>query len=113
VTVSAFNLSVQDNVRGDYLLFHPTTGAYFYRRCGAQGTTLSGTGQASKVGCLRQLKHLRADGITVKASVNTCSTSYAGLPGYAGSGAVILASKQQWTLSDSDTRNNPLTCPSP
>ena len=101
-TVTVFDYSVQDNTSGDYLLFNSQTGAYYFRKC-ATGMTISGTGQATTVGCTVRLT-VNTSTQRVTASVDKCKLT--------GTATVTTMSPMAtYTLTDSNTSNNTNTCP--
>jgi hypothetical protein len=102
ITVSPFDVCLQDDASGDALMMNSTTGDYRFTACGAS-FTLSGTGRVKlkKKGCVISLKDSRSDR-DVKASFNRCRNK--------GS-AAVAAQGRTFHITDSRTTDNACACP--
>src|SRR5262249_40256180 len=70
----SFGSCLKDNTTGDFIQWNTTTGDYQFTHCGANGFTLSGTGQVSLVGGIQWLKDKKADRIISVGMTNGGST---------------------------------------
>jgi uncharacterized repeat protein (TIGR01451 family) len=54
--VTVFDVCIEDDKSGDFLLFNSFTGDYLFTRCGPDGFTMSGRGRVTRVGCSTKLE---------------------------------------------------------
>jgi hypothetical protein len=104
-TVRAFDYVVVDTARGLIVRFLSTTGDYDFLDC-AKGTTLSGRGTLSIVGCKVELRDLGGDpkrpDRNVFVQANACTK--------VGSGNILIGGTA-YMLSDPNMSNNVAKCP--
>jgi hypothetical protein len=104
-TVKVFDYIIADDTNGKILRFDSLTGEYDFLDC-RKGTTLSGVGVVTKIGCKTELKHTgpvpKSPDRNVAATANYCTKI--------GSATITYGSLTH-TLSDSNLSNNPATCP--
>lgn len=102
--VKVFDVSIQDDLSGDTLLFNSITGDYIFYRCGASGFTLSGRGTITRQGCLVKL----GGDPKVSATLDSCIIN----PANRGSATIKPNPIGGWIyLTDSNTTNNLRPCP--
>jgi hypothetical protein len=103
-SVAIYDVSIQDNVSGDTLLFNSITGDYIFYRCGVSGFTLSGRGTITRQGCLVNL----GGDPKVSATLDSCPIA----PANKGSATIKPNPIGGWIyLTDSNTTNNSRPCP--
>lgn len=105
-TVTVWDVCIQDDQNGDFLLFNSFTGDYLFTRCGVGGFTMTGRGEISRSGCVVALH----DDTRVNASFDRCVIA----PRNTG---VATIKRQQpdtsFILKDRNILNNSPTCPTP
>lgn len=101
--VTVFDVCIQDDVSGDFLLFNSFTGDYQFTRCGPSGFTVSGKGTITRTGCLLKLADAR-----IMATVDRCIIAPLNM------GSVKFKPNPiapVFLLNDSNIANNTCVCP--
>ncbi len=104
-TVTVWDVCIQDDDNGDFLLFNSFTGDYLFTKCGPDGFTMSGKGNITKVGCSTKL---RDDTRVVSAEIIRC------LLGTGNTGSARIKRTPigpTFILKDSYILNNTCMCP--
>lgn len=103
--IKVWDVCIQDNGNGDYLLFNSFTGEYKFVHCGVNGFTMIGRGVITREGCLTKL---RDDTRVVSAWFDRCHIA----PRNTG-GATIKRRQPDisFIVNDSNILNNSPTCP--
>lgn len=100
--VLGFDICIEDNSNGNFLLLNSTTGAYQFTSC-STGFTTTGTGTFTVTGCTT--KFSATGSATVKATIDTCNHTATAL--------VTVTTNRRVTaynITDSDTTNNSCSC---
>jgi uncharacterized repeat protein (TIGR01451 family) len=103
--VTVWDVSIQDDVKKDFILFNSFTGDYKFVRCGADGFVMTGRGVVTRVGCITKL---RDDTRVESASIDRCSIAPL------NTGVATIKRRQPDTtfiLNDRNILNNSPTCP--
>ncbi|MFN0088440.1 MAG: reprolysin-like metallopeptidase [Blastocatellia bacterium] len=103
--VTVWDASIQDDARGDYILFNTFTGEYKFVVCGPSGFVMTGQGVITREGCITRL---RDDTRVVGASFDRCHIAPR------NSGSAVLKRRQpdiSFWLNDRNILNNSPTCP--
>lgn len=101
--VTVWDVSIQDETSGDYLLFNSFTGDYKFQHCGSDGFTMKGRGIVNREGCATTLH----DDTRVKASFDRCHIAPV------NTGNAVIKRRQPDTsfiLKDRNILNNSPTC---
>jgi hypothetical protein len=104
VTLSDFNVCLQDDRVGNSLQINSTTGDYVFNNCDTN-STLSGRGTITIQGCVLTLTHRTTDR-NLRASVDTCLQR-----GNAVLSAFPPGSFSITGIEDSNTADNTYSCP--
>ncbi len=104
--VIAFDVCIQDDQHGDYMLFNSFTGEYSFTKCGIDGFTMNGKGMVTRVGCSTKLED---DTRVLFAEVIRCPFGGTGNRGSAEVKRTPLG--PTFVLKDSYILNNTCTCP--
>jgi len=100
---SGFDICIQDDSNGSFLLFNSTTGEYVFTNC--RGVTLGGTGSLTKKGSLITLQQNGPDRrllAQIDRSVNRGSASLQ-----------VFSPSSTFTIIDRNTLNDTCSCPTP
>ncbi len=104
-TVTVFDVCLQDQTNGNFIVFNSQTGDYLFVRC-SDGFQISGRGTITRPnGCTITLTHNLGTQF-VNATVNTCT--------HKGSATYTVVVKNRLTVSsinDPDTTNSTCSCP--
>lgn len=101
--VTVFDVCLQDDASGDFLLFNSFTGDYKFVRCGPNGFTVMGRGKITRTMCLLKLEDAR-----LMATLDRCLIA----PLFKGSAKFKPNPiAPTFFINDSDTRNNTCICP--
>ncbi len=103
-TVSVFDVCLQDNTNGSYIVFNSVTGDYLFVRC-SDGFQISGRGSITRSNCNITLTYNQGNQ-TVQAHINTCT--------HKGDATLTIVQNKRLTVSsikDDDTTNSTCSCP--
>jgi uncharacterized repeat protein (TIGR01451 family) len=104
-TVTVWDVCIQDDKSGDFLLFNSFTGDYLFTNCGPDGFTMAGKGKITRVGCSTKLED---DTRVVSAEIIRCSLG----TGNTGSARIKRTPLgPTFILEDSYILNNTCMCP--
>ncbi len=104
-TVTVWDVCIQDDRTGDFLVFNSFTGDYQFTRCGPGGFIMTGRGTISRVGCLTKLED---DTRVVSAVVDRCLIA----PANRGSAKIKRTPLgATFFLDDGNILNNNCMCP--
>src|SRR5262249_425750 len=99
--VTVFDVCLQDNASGDFLVFNSFTGEYLFTRC-ATGFTLAGIGKITRTGCLTKLTEAK-----IEATLDRCIIA----PLNRGSATIKPNPIGGWFyINDTNTANNTCMC---
>src|SRR5205085_2798891 len=101
-TVTVFDVCLQDDQSGDFLLFNSFTGDYQFKRCGTCGFTLTGRAIVTRTHCLIKLENAQ-----VTATLDRCIIA----PENSGSATIKPNPIGGWFfITDRITANNTCSC---
>ncbi len=104
-TITVWDVLIQDDENGDYLLFNSFNGEYKFVRCGVDGFTMTGRGEIRREGCMTRLHD---DTRVVSAWFDRCHIAPR------NSGGATIKRRQpdtKFIVNDSNILNNSPTCP--
>ncbi len=101
--VTVFDVCLEDDASGDFLVFNSFTGDYQFTRCGVGGFTLTGKGMITRTGCLTTLTEPK-----VTATLDRCIIA----PLNRGSATIKPNPIGGWFyINDSNIADNTCKCP--
>jgi uncharacterized repeat protein (TIGR01451 family) len=103
--ITVWDVCIQDDHTGDFILFDSFTGDYKFVRCGLGGFTITGRGTVTRVGCVTRLED---DTRVSFAEIDRCQIA----PKNMGSASIkrpIIGAT--FLLKDTNILNNTATCP--
>jgi uncharacterized repeat protein (TIGR01451 family) len=102
--VTVWDVCIEDDHSGDFLLFNSFTGEYMFKKCGPDSFTMSGKGKITRVGCTIRLED---DTRVVAAEIVRCPLG----TGNTGSARIKrLPTGPAFVLDDSYILNNTCDC---
>jgi uncharacterized repeat protein (TIGR01451 family) len=103
--VTVWDVSIQDDRTGDFLLFNSFTGDYSFTRCGLGGFVMEGIGKVTRTGCITKLTD---DTRIISAEIDRCPIA----PKNRGSASIKRPNPgTTFLLKDRNILNNVPACP--